>query len=105
MPAAQLVESEDASDQKSACNWNYSTRIQKKSVTIPDLYITRKLSVQGSTLSNKLFAYEVYKRSYALTQKTTFQKSSNLFYFVKLGIVGTVNLTGWLLTYLYIQKF
>ena len=41
-------------------------------------------------MSNKLFAYKVYKRSYALTQKTTFQKSSNLFIFIKLGIVGTV---------------
>ena len=91
MPAAQLVKSEDASDRKSACNWNYSTRIQKKSEKVADLYITRKLSVQGSTLSNKLFAYKVYKRSYALTQKTTFQKSSNLFIFIKLGIVGSVN--------------
>ena len=92
MPAAKLFECEDASDQKSACNWNYSTRIQKKSEKVADLYITRKLSVQGSTLSYKLFAYEVYKRSYALTQKTTFQKSSNLFYFIKLGSVGSVNL-------------
>ena len=43
-------------------------------------------------MPNKLFAYEVYKKSYALTQKTTFQKRFNLFYFIKLGIVGTVNL-------------
>ena len=93
MPPSQLVECEDASDQKSACNWNYGTRIQKNNYTIANLCIMRKLSSQGSTLSNKLFAYEVYKRSYALIQKTTFQKSFNLFNFIKLGIVGAVNLT------------
>ena len=51
----------------------------------------RKLNSHRSTFTNKLSAYEVYKKSYALTQKTTFQKRFNLFYFIKLGIVGTVN--------------